>query len=231
MIGVIVNCVSIILGSAVGIFLKNGIPEKIKKTVLNGLALCILYIGISGSLKTNNTLIVILSIVLGSVIGEIIDIDKLIVNLGNKIENKFQNKDSKISEGFVTSSLLFCVGAMAIVGSLEAGLSANYKTLFAKSILDGVSAIIFSSSLGIGVMLSSISVLIYQSIITLGAVFLKGILVNSVISDMTGAGSILIIGLALNMLNLTKIKVANLLPAVFLPILLYFIYNEFQVIF
>lgn len=228
MIGVIVNFISIIVGSIIGIFLKNGIPKRVKESVFNGLALCVLYIGISGSLKTNNVLILIISIVIGTILGELFDIDKHITNLGSLIESKFKNKDDKISEGFITSSLLFCVGAMAIVGSLEAGLTGNYKTLFAKSIIDGVSAIIFSSSLGIGVMIASVSVLIYQGIITLGAVFLKSVLISSVIADMTGIGSILLIGLAMNMLNITKIKIANLLPSVFMPIFTYIIYNNFH---
>jgi hypothetical protein len=228
MIAVIVNFISIIIGSIIGIFLKNGIPKRVKESVFSGLALCVLYIGISGSLKTNNVLTLIISIVIGTILGELIDIDKRITSLGNLIESKFKNGNDKISEGFITSSLLFCVGAMAIVGSLEAGLDGNYKTLFAKSVIDGVSAIIFSSSLGIGVMISSISVLVYQGAITLGAVFLKSVLTSSVIADMTGIGSLLIIGLALNMLNITKIKIANLLPSVFMPIFAYIIYTNFH---
>ena len=169
----------------------------------------------------------IICIAVGALIGEIIDIDKRLNNLGDYIEKKINSKknDKKadkisISEGFVTSSLLFCVGAMAVVGSLESGLQGNHTTLFAKSVLDGVSSIIFTSSLGIGVMLSSVAILVYQGSITLLAGCLSSVLTDSVISNMSAIGSLLIMGLGTNMLGASKIKVANLLPAIFLPILI-----------
>lgn len=225
MIGTIVNCVAIIAGCVVGLIIKERMTEKISTTIMNGLALCVLYIGISGSIEGENPLIMIVSIAIGALIGELIDIDKRLTNLGGKIESKFSKNDEdeiskvSISQGFVSSSLLFCVGAMAIVGSLQSGLSGNHDTLFAKSILDGISSIIFSASLGIGVVFSAVAVLIYQGTITLGASFLSGILSESVINSMSATGSLLIIGLGLNILKSTKIKVANLLPAVFLPII------------
>ncbi len=223
MLGTIVNSGAIILGCILGLVLKGKMNKSIEKTIMNGLALCVLYIGISGSLKGEDTLIIILSITIGGLIGELVDIDKRLSSLGQWIESKFKNKnntDISISEGFVSASLLFCVGAMAIVGSLESGLRGNYDTLFAKSLIDGITAIIFTSSLGIGVIFSAASVFIYQGSITLAATYLSVILSTSIINNMTGAGSLLIIGLALNMLNITKIKIANLLPAVFIPILL-----------
>lgn len=223
--GTIVNTAAIIAGSIVGLLLKKGIPEKMKDTLMNGLALCVLLIGISGSMKANNILLVIVSIVIGAIIGELIDIDNLLKLLGDKIEGRFRSRSSGIAEGFVTSSLLFCVGAMAIVGSLESGLTGDNKTLYAKSMLDGISSIVFSSSLGIGVMISSVTVFIYQGTIALCATLLKTLLVQSVINDMTAVGSLLIIGLSLNMLKVTKIKVANLLPAVLVPIAYQIIIN------
>lgn len=226
MIGTIVNCLAIVGGCILGLIIKERMTEKISNTIMNGLALCVLYIGISGAIEAENPLIMIISIALGALIGELIDIDKRLSNLGDKLESKFSKKDlieenSKlsISQGFVSASLLFCVGAMAIVGSLQSGLSGNHETLFAKSILDGISSIIFSASLGIGVMFSAVAVFIYQGSITLCASFLSGILSDSVINCMSVAGSLLIIGLGLNMLKSTNIKVANLLPAVFLPII------------
>src|SRR5471030_1516990 len=226
MLGTIVNSLAIIGGCLIGLIVKGRLTEKISSTIMNGLSLCVLYIGISGALKGNDTLQMIICIAIGALVGEIIDIDKRLNNLGDMIEKKINSKKKNqsngkisISEGFVTSSLLFCVGAMAVVGSLESGLKGNYTTLFAKSILDGVASIIFASSLGIGVILSSIAVFIYQGSITLLAGGLSTILTEAVISNMSAVGSLIIVGLGLNMLGVSKIKVANLLPAIFLPII------------
>lgn len=226
MLGTIVNFTTIIVGGFLGFLLKGGLPKKISTTLMQGLALCIIYIGISGSLKGQNTVLIIISVALGSVIGEFIDLDNLLKRFGDSIEKRFKNSTSKISEGFVSASLLYCVGAMAIVGSLESGLQGNHSTLFAKSILDGISSIVFASTMGIGVVLSSFSVLIYQGTITLCASLVKDFLNPMVINDMTASGSLLITGLGLNMLGITKIKVANLLPAVFIQILLTLFFGQ-----
>jgi uncharacterized membrane protein YqgA involved in biofilm formation len=223
MVGVIVNCLAVLLGGGIGLVFKKGIPPKIANTVMSGLALCVLYIGISGTMSGKKTLVAILSIVIGAIIGELLDLDLRINQLGGWLENKFQSKSGEktsISQGFVTSSLLFCVGAMAIVGSLQSGLTGSNQTLFAKSLLDGVSAIIFASSLGAGVLLSGILILVYQGSIALLAQFISPYLTTPVINEITCVGSLLIIALSLNMLKLTKIKVMNLVPAVFLPIVL-----------
>ena len=226
MLGTIVNALAIIGGCLIGLIVKGKLTEKISSTIMNGLALCVLYIGISGALKGNDTLQMIICIAIGALIGEVIDFDKKLNDLGDMIEKKINNKRKdksnekiSISEGFVTSSLLFCVGAMAVVGSLESGLQGNHATLFAKSILDGVSSIIFASSLGVGVLLSSIAVFVYQGSITLLAGGLKAVLTDTVISNMSAVGSLLIVGLGFNMLGASKIKVANLLPAIFIPII------------
>ena len=230
MLGTIVNALAVIGGCIIGLIVKEKLTEKMSNTIMSGLALCVLYIGISGALKGQDTLIIIICIAVGALVGEIIDIDKRLNDLGNFIENKInlkkKNKDSEkisISEGFVTSSLLFCVGAMAVVGSLESGLQGNHSTLFAKSILDGVSSIIFASSLGIGVMLSSVAILVYQGSITLLAGCLSSVLTDTVIGNMSAIGSILIMGLGTKMIGAIKIKVANLLPAIFLPIIIYLV--------
>lgn len=220
MIGTIVNFAAIIAGGFLGLILKGGLPKKVSDTLMQGLALCIIYIGISGSLKGQNMILIIISIALGSIIGEFIDLDNMLKKFGDNLEKRFKNGTSKISEGFVSASLLYCVGAMAIVGSLESGLQGNHQTLFAKSILDGISSIVFASTLGIGVILSSFSVLLYQGAITLCASLIKDLLNPMVINDMTASGSLLITGLGLNMLGITKIKVANLLPAVIIQIFL-----------
>ena len=224
MIGTLVNCATIIIGSLIGIFLHKGLPEKLGDTIMLGVSLCVLYIGISGSLEGENTIITILSIVIGGIIGYLLDLDGKLNKLGQWIESKFkktENSKNSIAEAFVSSSVLFCVGAMAIVGSLQSGLSGNHEMLFTKSILDGISSIIFASSLGIGTIFSVFAVLLYQGSITLLAQWISPYLSDAVIADMTCAGSILIIGLALNLLKLTDIKIANYLPAIFLPIIFY----------
>jgi len=220
MLGTIVNCLAIIIGSIIGLTIKGKISNKVRVTIMNGLGLCTLYIGLSGALEGKNTLIMIISIALGALIGELIDIDGKLTNLGEMIERNKGNNSLSIADGFVTATLLFCVGAMAIVGSLESGLSNNHSTLFAKSILDGISSIIFSSSLGIGVILSSISVFIYQGIMTFGASLLSNILSDVAISNMSAVGSLLIVGLSFNILNITKMKISNLLPSMLIAVLL-----------
>jgi uncharacterized membrane protein YqgA involved in biofilm formation len=221
MLGTIVNAAAIIAGSFAGMLLRGGVPERVNETIMKGIGLCVLLIGISSALKVDNTIVIIFSMVIGGVVGELIDIDKRLKKLGDRIEAKLKGKGGKVSEGFVTATLVFCIGAMAIVGSLESGITGNHQTLFAKSVLDGISSIVFASSLGIGVALSAVSVFVYQGIITLAASSLQGILVGSVISNMTAAGGLMIVAIALNMLGITKIKVANLLPGIFIPILYY----------
>lgn len=223
-LGTIVNSLVIVIGSVIGLFLKENVNEKVSNTIMNGLALCVIYIGISGTLKGNNTIVMIISVAVGAFIGGIIDIDNKLENLGKIIEKSFNKNNGNISiaQGFVTATLLFCIGAMAIVGSLESGLNNNHSTLYAKSILDGISSIIFASTLGIGVALSAIVVFIYQGSITLAASFLSTFLSDIAINNMTAVGSLLIIGLGLNMLGVTKIKVSNLLPSIIIAALLSF---------
>ena len=223
MLGTIVNTVAVIIGAAVGMLLKKGIPEKLSDTMMKGLGLCTLYLGICGSLKGQNSLILIISIVVGALIGEGIDLDAKLNQFGFWIENKFKSKDGgkvSIAEGFVSASLLFCVGAMTIVGSLQSGLQGNHEMLFNKSMLDGVAAIIFASTMGVGVMLSAAFVFVYQGAITLAAQWVAPFLTDTIIAEMTCVGSVIIIGIALNLLGITKLKVMNYVPAIFIPILL-----------
>ncbi len=223
MLGTIVNTIAVIIGAGIGMLLKKGIPEKLSDTMMKGLGLCTLFLGISGSLDGQNSLILIISIVVGALIGEGIDLDARLNQLGKWLENRFKSKDgSKISvaEGFVSASLLFCVGAMTIVGSLQSGLQGNHEMLFNKSMLDFVAAIIFASTMGVGVMLSAAFVLVYQGAITLLAQWVAPVLSDVVIAEMNCVGSVIIMGLALNMLGITKLKVMNYVPAIFIPILL-----------
>ena len=222
MLGTIVNTAAILLGTLLGLLLKKGLPERFQDVIMKGLALCVLLIGISGALKGENTLIAILSIAIGAIIGEIIDLDRRLNNLEQLLEARFSKGDGEqtVARAFVMSSLLFCVGAMAIVGSLQSGLTGDHEMIYTKSMLDGISSIIFASSLGYGVVFSAVAVFVYQGAIVLLAQWIAPFLSDAVIVEMTCTGSLLIIALGLNMLGLTRIKVANYLPALLLPILL-----------
>ena len=227
MFGTIINTIAIIIGAIIGILFKKGLPQRMADTLMKGLGLCTLFLGISGSLKGENSLILILSIVLGSIIGEVIDLDDKINRLGNTLEKRFSKNNGTVSiaEGFVTASLLFCVGALAIVGPLQSGLAGNHEILFNKSILDFVAAAIFASTLGIGVAFSAVLVLLYQGTITLFSQWVAPYLTDVVIAEMTCIGSVIIIGLALNMIGITKLRVMNYVPAIFLPLVLYPLMN------
>ena len=223
MTGTLVNAAAVILGSLIGILLKKGIPQRFSDSIMKAVALCVIYIGIDGCMEGKKTLVTIVSMAVGALLGEFLKLDDGINKLGKKLENKVSKNndgDGNIAKGFVTASLLFCVGAMAIVGSLESGINQNHEIIFSKSLLDFISAIIFSASMGVGVMFSAIFVLVYQGSITLLAQFVGPYLSDVVIAEMTCTGSLLIIALGLNMLGITKLKVMNYIPAVFLPILL-----------
>ena len=224
MLGVIVNTITVIIGSAIGLLFKKGIPENVSSAIMKGIGLCTLYIGFSGSLKGQNTLVLIISMVIGIAIGTLIDIDDKINRLGNFVEKKFSkgNETVSISKGFVTASLLFCIGAMTIVGSLNAGLTGDNEMLFTKSTLDLFSSAMLSVSLGIGVMLAAAFVFVFQGSIVLLAGFIAPILTDAAIAEMICAGSVMIIGLGLNLLDITKLKIANMLPAIIVaPVLSY----------
>ncbi|NLW22636.1 MAG: DUF554 domain-containing protein [Tissierellia bacterium] len=221
MLGTIVNAVTIIFGSLLGVLIRKGIKDEYKKTVMDGVGLTVIIIGLMGAIKTENTILVIISIVLGSIVGEALAIEDKLNNIGEKLEGKFGKGDSDFSKGFVTASLVFCIGAMAIVGSLESGLMGDHSTLFAKSILDGISSVIFSSTLGIGVAFSAIPVFLYQGAITLLASSVKDLLTPDVIREMSAVGGILIMAIGINVLDIKKIRIGNMLLAVFIP-LIYF---------
>ena len=229
MFGTLVNCVAIVLGGGIGLIAKRGISEKLNKSIMSALALCVFYIGISGAMECQNILIVILSMVIGTIIGEGLDLDKKIRRLGEGLEKRVNKngEDGTIAKGFVTASLLFCVGAMAIVGSLQSGISGNHETLFAKSLMDAVAAAVLSSTLGFGVLLSAGFVLVYQGAITLCASFLEPLLTDVIIAEMTCTGSLIIVALSFNLLKITNIKVMNYVPSVFVPIVIYWILELF----
>lgn len=214
--GTIVNVVAIFLGCSVGLILKSKFPEKIEKIIMQALGLASLLIGMQMAIKADNILLVIFSLVIGGVIGEIIDIEAGLERFGERIKRKFKsnNTSERFVEGFLTASLLYCVGSMAIMGAIKEGLSGNPDILYAKSLLDGVTSIAFTAAMGIGVLFSAIPVFLYQGGITLLARTIKDFLSPKIINEMTAVGGILIWGIGFGLLGIKKIKVGNLLPAI-----------------
>ncbi len=225
-LGTLVNVLTVAAGSCLGIFLGRGIPEKYRETIMACLALTVGLIGLQMALKTQNILIVILSLVLGSIMGEYFHLEDKLNNLGNWLGKYMGKKNSRASgaeaskerfvEGFVTCSLLFCVGAMAIVGSLQDGLSGDPSTLYAKSMLDLVSSTILGATYGIGVTASALSIGVYQGLLTILAGVVGPYLTERVITEVTATGGLTIVAMTINMLKLGKIRIGNILPAIFL---------------
>ena len=228
MIGTLINVVTILVGSAIGLLLRRGMKESMSRTVMQGLGLCVILIGVQGAIKTGNTLLVILSMVVGGVLGSLLDIEGKMNRLGAFAQRKLTRGDqggSTFAQGFVSASLVFCVGAMAVVGALDSGIRGDHTTLIAKSALDGVASIVFASSLGVGVMLSAVPVLVYQGSIALLGTAIAPLLSDAVITEMSAVGGLLIFGIGVNMLLEKDIKVANLLPAIFIPFVAIPIYH------
>lgn len=230
-LGTIINVVAVILGATVGILLHKFIPSRLQNTVMSGIGLSVCFVGISGVISkmlvaqnggfsTKDTMLMVASLVIGAFIGELLNIEKQLERFGDfcKRHIKSKKENARFTEGFVSASLLFCVGAMAIVGSLEDGLNGDYTTLFAKSLMDGTVAIFFAATMGAGVYLSVLPVALYQGGITLLAGVIKPLLSDVLINQLSLVGSVLIFAIGLNMCANTKIKTGNLLPAVLVPI-------------
>ena len=246
MLGTIVNCLAVFIGGCAGLLFRNGIPDKYNHTVMQGVSLSVILVGVKSALGSDDLLVIIVSLALGSLIGEWIDIEAYLKRMGDWLERRFSkasdpnsvnshqpgsnpsvpNRSGGFSTGFVTASLIFCVGSMAIVGSLESGLMGKHDILYAKSALDGIVSLILSSSLGFGVIFSAVPILVYQGSITLLAGFVKPVLVPEVVSQMSATGGLLIIGIGLNMLREKKLRVGNMLPAIFIP-LIYYLVKQF----
>ena len=223
LIGTIVNTCAIVAGSLLGLLLKGGIKQNYRFTIIQAVSLVVILIGLQSALKTEAILVIIFSLTIGSILGEGLDIETRLKRAGQWLENRLSAKGGDIAKGFVTASLIFCVGSMAIVGSLESGLSNNHQTLYAKSVLDGITAVVFASTFGIGVLFSALSVFLYQSFITLIASLLRPVLVETVVAQMTAVGGLLIMAIGINILEIKQIKVGNMLPAMFMPLLFYIV--------
>lgn len=220
MIGTIINTLLILLGSFLGLLISRGIPQRVRDTVMMAMGLSTLLIGLSGALKTTDTLCVIVCMGVGSLLGSLLNIEAKLDQLGHYLEKKLSHSGEagSIGRGFVTATLVYCVGAMAIVGSIDSALRGDHSTLIAKGVIDGLTAVIFTSSLGIGVALSAVSVLLYQGAIALLASLLAPILTESVILEMSAVGGLLIAAIGLNLVYDKHIPVGNMLPAIFLPL-------------
>lgn len=227
MLGTIINVILVLIGTALGLLLRKGIPDRMKDTVMQGLGLCVILIGAQGALGISgtsitkiDTLCVIVCTAVGSLIGSAINIEKHLDTLGKFAERKMRSiSDSNIGNAFVTTSLVYCVGAMAIVGAINSGLNGDHSTLIAKGIIDGITAIFFTSTMGIGVALSAIAVLIYQGAIALLAGVVAPLLTDNVIAHMSAVGGLLIIGVGLNLFRDKHMPVGNMLPAIFMPLI------------
>ncbi len=225
LVGTLVNTCAVIAGALIGLLLGNILPERLRDTIMKGLGLCTIFIGITGMLESSNSLITIISIAIGAIIGELCDLDGYLNRFSGRLEKKFHaNKQGgpSLGESFTTATLVFCVGAMTVVGALNDGLMGNHEMLFTKSTLDFVSSIVFASSLGIGVMLSAAAVFVIEGGIACLASLISPVLQQNptTIPEMTVVGSVLIMGLGMNMIGITKLKILNYVPAIFLPILL-----------
>ena len=225
MLGTIVNSLAIVVGGLIGFFFKNIISEKLSDSLLKASAMAVIAVGIKLTLVGEDLTLLIVALILGTLIGELIDIEGKLDNLGAMVESKFKNKESNITQGFVSCTLVYCVGSMAIVGSIQSGLTGNHEILFSKAVLDGIISISMAVSMGIGVVFSSISVFIYQGSITILAQFLESVLSDAVVSEMTSIGGVMIMAIGLNFLEIKRIKVGNMIPAVFIPIIYFMIFK------
>ncbi len=220
MIGTIANVIAIILGSTVGILIKSRLPEKMSDIIFQAIGLFTIVLGISMAIETNNFLLIAFSLLIGSVIGECIGIENHLDKLTEKLKNRFKSPGDKFSEGFIMATLIYCIGPMAILGSIEEGLGNPPNLLMAKSILDGVASIALSSALGIGVMLSSIPLLLYQGSITIFASYVSSYLSDSLIIELTSVGGILLLALGIKIIRVKDFKVVNMLPSLLVVLLL-----------
>lgn len=217
--GVLINAAAVAVGGVLGTLGGRLMPEKMKQTVLAATGLVSIGIGISGAIGSSNQLIPILSLVIGSVIGELLHIEDGVTRAGDWLQKRFGKSDS-ITEGFVTGSLVFAAGAMAVMGALESGLKNDHTILMTKSVIDMAGSVAFAGSLGIGVAFSALSVLVLEGTVALLASLLTGVLTDAVITEISVTGSLIIIGVGLNVLGLTKLRIMNMTPALLLPILL-----------
>lgn len=218
LLGSLVNAGAILVGGLVGMFAGKLLPERLRTSVMAALSLMTIGIAVPGLLKSSNALIPIISMVIGTIIGELLNIDAAVNKLGENLQKRFSG--SRVTEGFVTGSLVFAIGALAVMGPLQSGLQHQHDLLFSKSVIDGVASIVFASTLELGVALSGLMVFAVEGSIALLASVVAPYLGEAVVNEITFVGSLLIVGISLNLLGITKLRILNMVPAILLPILL-----------
>ena len=217
LLGTLVNTAAIIIGSILGLIAGNRVRERYKTSLMQALGLAVIFVGLKSALGCDDVFLVIAAMAIGTLIGEWLNVERRLEATGQWVHRKLAKAEGRFTEGFVTASLLYCVGSMAVVGALESGLSDAHHTLFAKSILDGTTAVLFASALGIGVAFSALPVFLYQTAITLSAAFLRPYLTPDVVTQMSGVGGLLIIAIGISILEIKKLRLGNMLPAIFIP--------------
>ena len=217
MLGTVINTGAIVAGSILGLLLRCKLSVRYSDIVMKAIGLFTIVIGLDLAFKSNRVLTILISLVLGGLLGELLKLDEKLESLGRKLRERYsRDAGSSFVQGFVASSLLFCIGPMAIVGSLESGLRADHTVLFTKSLMDGIASTALASALGPGVIFSAGAVLVYQGLLTVTAMIFKGLLPMPYVNLMSAVGGILLLGVALNLILGIKLKVANLLPAIFI---------------
>jgi len=224
MVGTFVNVGTVFIGSTIGLVIHARLPERIIRVAFCAIGLFTLFLGFNMALKTTNFLLMIFSILPGSIIGEMLHIEERVGGLSGYIKKKIGSKDSNFSEGFITAFLLFCMGSMTILGAIEEGLGGKPNLLIAKSVLDGFSSMALASSLGIGVMFSIIPLFIYQGGITIFASSLQQVFTNTLINELSAVGGLLLIGLGLNILEIKRLPVLNMLPSLAIVVIFAYIF-------
>ena len=223
MIAAVINAVLVLLGGVIGLVFKSRITEKHSSAIITGLGLCVSVIGIMSAVGSKNLLCVIISIAFGIIIGELLRIEDRLDNLGDAIKRRFMKRREagQFTEGFMSATLLFCIGSMAIMGSMEAGINKDYSIILSKSVIDCITAVTFAAAMGVGVCFSAFGVLLYQGLLTMIFIWVGPFLPEAIITEMSAVGGLLIMGLSINMLGLSgekRVKVGNMLPAIFMPL-------------
>lgn len=212
--GTLINVAAILGGTSLGILLKTRLPDRVSNVVIQGIGIFTVFLGIRLALQTQSAITTLFSLIIGGIIGAVLDIEGRLERVASRLETRLATQESRIAEGFLTATLLFCVGPMAIIGSLEDGISGNYHILMTKSMMDGFCSIAFGAAMGIGVALSAVAVLVYQGGLTALSSVMSKVLTDAAIAEMTATGGLLIVGIGFDMLGIKKIQAANLLPAI-----------------